>query len=86
MDQLATDLIIPFPKPPMRPAVSVEAVAGPPERLATALSSLAQAMADQRDAVAVWRNAVKDLTTKMQGLNEVLNASTLAAAKKDPPR
>ena len=83
MDQLATARIIPFPKQPVRPAMGVQAAAASaPERPSTALSSLAQAMADQRDAVAVWRNAVKDLTTKMQGLNEVLDASKLVPPKK----
>ena len=83
MDQLATARIIPFPKQPVRPAMGVQAAAASaPERLSTALSSLAQAMADQRDAVAVWRNAVKDLTTKMQGLNEVLDASKLVRPRR----
>ncbi len=76
MAEAVTAQIIPFPR---RPAPA----APPPENLGKALTSLSQAMADQREAVAVWRNAVKDLATQMQTLSENLAASKLKLAKKD---
>ena len=54
-----------------------------PERLSNALTSLAQAMADQRAAVAAWRNAAKDLATQMQTLSNTLSASKLTLAKRN---
>ena len=76
MAEAVSAQIIPFPR-------RAEPAPAPPERVSNALTSLAQAMADQREAVAVWRNAVKDLATQMQTLSDTLAASKLKLAKKD---
>ena len=64
--------IIPFPRAPS-PADGGEKQ---PQRLSTAMTSLAQAMADQQEAVAAWRRAVRELAAQMNTMSE-----TLATAK-----
>lgn len=79
MAEAVTAQIIPFPR-----RAELAKTAGPaPEPLATALTSLSQSMAQQRDAVAVWRNAVKDLAAQMQSLSDSLATSKLKSAKRD---
>ena len=79
MPEAFTAQIIPFPRR-AEPAKVAEAE---PERLTTALTSLSQSMAQQREAVAVWRNAVKDLASQMQSLSDTLAPSKLKLAKRD---
>ena len=79
MAEAFTAQIIPFPRR-VEPAKLADAT---PERLSSALTSLSQSMAQQREAVAVWRNAVKDLATQMQSLSDNLASSKLKIAKRD---
>ncbi len=71
--------IIPFP----RPAPLAEAVAGEPQPLSVALTSLAQAMANQQEAVAVWRRAVRELAAQMNTMGETLATTKLKVAARD---
>ena len=85
MDERATAEIIPFPMREVAaaPAPTLSPAASDPERLGAAFSSLATAMAEQREAVQKWRDAVKQLSTHMQTLSETLDASKLKFAKKN---
>ncbi len=84
MDERATAEIIPFPYRDFgeAPALALTETVIEPERLGTALSTLATAMAEQREAVQKWRDAVKQLSTHMKTLSETLNASKLRLAEK----
>lgn len=62
-DTPRTASIIPFPVRP-KPATQ-----GPNERLTTALASLNAALAEQRVAVAAWREALGELKTTTTGLH-----------------
>ena len=75
-DPVTTAQIIPFPRRAAAPDPA-------PEPVGKALASLSQAMADQREAVAVWRNAVKQLSKDMQLLSENLSAPKVKFAKGD---
>ncbi|HEY4174832.1 MAG TPA: hypothetical protein VGM42_17525 [Rhodopila sp.] len=61
-----TATIIPFPARPKPEAPA------PQERLARALESLNAALADQKGAVAAWRDVLGELKTTTAGLDESL--------------
>ena len=81
MAEAITAQIIPFPRRAEPAKLADPAPA--PQHLTSALTSLSQSMAQQREAVAAWRNAVKDLATQMQSLSDSLASSKLKVAKRD---
>ena len=64
MDEQVSATIIPFPV--RRPTGLPQST----ERLAESLRSLSAALADQRDALQRWRDALADLSAKMQAVGE----------------
>ena len=83
MAEAFTAQIIPFPRRAEPAKLAESAPAPAPQQLTSALTSLSQSMAQQREAVAAWRNAVKDLATQMQSLSDNLASSKLKIAKRD---
>ena len=73
--------IIPFPR--LAPPADPEAGARAPQRLSVALTSLAQAMSDQQEAVAVWRRAVRELAAQMNTMSETLTTTKLKVAARE---
>lgn len=71
-----TASIIPFPAR-KKPSATAAATVSPEVRLARALKSLSVALAEQRVAVAAWRDALGELKTTTSGLNESLTAYRL---------
>ncbi len=64
--------IIPFPTVTRPPAPVVETPQDPSARLKRALESLNAALAEQRQAVAQWRDAMVDLDGSVTGLGHSL--------------
>lgn len=64
--------IIPFPTRPAAEAVIPTEEVTPEVRLARALASLQQALAEQRVAIAKWREVLGQLKTTTSGLHDSL--------------
>ncbi len=79
MSEQVSAQIIPFPR---RADPALPPVEGP-QRLSNALTTLAQAMADQQEAVAVWRDAVKNMASQMRHLSDNLADTRIKVAKND---
>lgn len=71
MSQLPSATIIAFPRPKLAPEGATPAA---PERLQRALAALELALAEQRSAVAKWRQSLGELHGSVQGLGEAFGA------------
>ena len=65
--RLPSTTIIAFPRPKLAPEGATPAA---PERLQRALAALELALAEQRSAVAKWRQSLGELHGSVQGLGE----------------